>query len=183
MTDKLDHHHAAELLDGTLAAGITLDRTLAAAGLPSWPQGEARWHALAALEHLGQLRRLLDQLAVAAGCDPASSPYFPLRAMKPNAETRAAARQAIAASWPEHYGVEAPNLGVAHCGRKSRENAGSSGRGHPSTGDEHRPTSVDEGRALGPAASALAACAPRAVHDHCDDAEAEPAPTSPLASL
>ncbi|HUH49035.1 MAG TPA: hypothetical protein VLZ56_04170, partial [Mycoplana sp.] len=97
---KLDHGTTAQKLDHVYALVASLDLDLAQAGLSSWAAESPRRASLAVLEHLANLRTDLDRLAAAAGADPNSSPYYLLRAMRPSATTRAAARAAIEATWP-----------------------------------------------------------------------------------
>lgn len=176
----IDHADTAEQLDRLYSVAAALDLQLARAGFSSWHSDSPRRASLAVLEHLGGLRAALDAATVAAGCDPAGSPYYLMRALQPNTTTRAAARRAIRESWP-YSTEEHDNIGRVHRRAGRLGDAAGPGCEKCSTGDEDRPPSLHETPAQGPAASALAVHgAPACHHDH-DDHPREVAPSESLA--
>lgn len=179
----LDHAAAAEQLDAALAATVTLDRTLAAAGVASWPHDSPRRHTLVALDSLAAARGALDRITVAAGL---ASPYV-RRDLQPNAETRAAAvaaRRAALAIEAAEMDRRSGNLVRVHRRGRPGEKCGSSGEGTPYTDHGDRSPSLHEGaHEFDGSAAALAAQTPRAHHADHDDTEAEGAPTALLAAI
>lgn len=104
----LDHAAVAELIDSTFATLAAIGQHLGPVDGIAGTPGRALLDTFAGL---ADLRGTLDRLAVAAGASAERSPYFPLRAMRPTATTRAAAR--AAQPWP-YSTEEHDNLARVH---------------------------------------------------------------------
>ena len=167
----MNHTHLADLLDRAHAATVDLDRALSLAGLTSWPIDSPRRYSLAALEHLAGTRETLDRITVAAGF---ASPYV-RRDLKPNARTRAAAREAQ--PWP-YSRDEHTNLERVHR-VKSRGFPGPGNEG-TRTRDEDTEAQLDKGAPTGGSSSVLSAHALPTFSDDHDHAEIADALSEPL---
>lgn len=127
---------------------------------------------------LAELRRLLDEhRTVVELCSPDGSPYYPTRSTTPTAATRAAARIAIAATWPygadEHANADRVPRGTL------RAFSGPGREVPPATGDEDRGPSQDSEFSLRRTSSQTPASVAIAATDAHHHDEIERAATQP----